>query len=219
MAYTVQKKRKVSLRQLAQDQAPITFEKFYELAEESKKYDLIDGKIIRDAPFVDKHGRIVAWLVRALGDYVEQFDLGEVLTAPVTVRLSTYQGPQPDVLFVSKNRKDIVLQKYIDGPPDLCIEVISISSRKLDRGRKLVLYAEHRVQEYWIVDPLYNTVEFFENINGEWRLISPDEKQRLHSKVLPGFWLKAEWLIGETLPPVKSTLDEIIVGRFTTERH
>ncbi len=213
MAYTVQKKRKVSLRELAHSEAPITFEKFYELAEESKKYDLIDGNVIRDAPFIEKHGRIVAWLVHALMSYVEQFDLGEVLTAPVTVRLSTYQGPQPDVLFVSKNRKDIVLQKYIDGPPDLCIEVISISTRKLDRGRKLVLYADHGVQEYWIIDPLGNTVDFFENMNGEWRLIQPDEQQRLHSKVLPGFWLKAEWLIGETLPLVSPILQEILAER------
>lgn len=219
MAYTVLKKRKVSLRELAQNKAPITFEKFYELAEESKKYDLIDGNVIRDAPVIDKHGRVVAWLVHALMSYVEQFDLGEVLTAPVTVRLSNYQGPQPDVLFVSKQRKHIVLEKYIDGPPDLCIEVTSRSSRKLDRGRKLVLYAEYGVQEYWIIDPLGNTVDLFENINGEWRLIPPDEQQRLRSKVLPNFWLKAEWLIGATLPPVKSTIDEILVTHLTSERH
>lgn len=213
MAYAVPKIRNLSLRELAHDKAPITFDKFYELAEQSKKYDLIDGKIIRDAPFVDKHGRIVTWLVRLLGDYVEQFDLGEVLTAPVTVRLSNYQGPQPDVLFVSKQRKHIVLEKYIDGPPDLCIEVISKSSRKLDHGRKLVLYAEYGVKEYWIIDPLGNTVEFFENLDGEWRLIQPDEKQRLRSKVPPQFWLKAEWLIGATLPPVKQALQEILVER------
>ncbi len=213
MAYTVQKKRKLSLRELAHDQTPVTFEKFYDRAEQSKKYDLIDGKVIRDAPVIDKHGRVVAWLMHALMNYVEQFDLGEVLTAPVTVRLSNYQGPQPDVLFVSKQRKHIVLEKYIDGPPDLCVEVTSPSTRKLDRGRKLVLYADHGVQEYWIIDPLGNTVDFFENLNGEWRLIPPDEKQRLRSKVLPGFWLKPEWLIGATLPPVMPALQEILAER------
>ncbi len=213
MGYTLAKKRVAEKPQrLAKDEL-ITFDKFYELAEESKKYDLIDGKVIRDAPVIDKHGRVVAWLMRALGNYVEQFDLGEVLTAPVTVRLSTYQGPQPDVLFVRKQRKHIVLEKYIDGPPDLCVEVTSPSTRKLDRGRKLVLYADYGVQEYWIVDPIHNTVEFFENIHGEWRLIQPDEKQRLHSKVLPGFWLEAEWLIGEKLPPVMPTLQEILGER------
>lgn len=213
MAYTVQKKRKVSLRELAYDKAPITFDKFYELAEESRKYDLIDGKVIREWPIGPPHGRIVCWLNCAIGLHIEQFNLGEVLGAPVAVRLSQYQGPEPDVFFISKARSHIIGEKYIDGPPDLCIKVISKSTRKLDRGRKLVLYADHGVQEYWIIDPLGNTIEIFENMSGEWRLIQPDEKQRLHSKVLPGFWLKAEWLIGETLPPVMPALQEILAER------
>jgi Uma2 family endonuclease len=79
-------------------------------------------------------------------------------------------------------------EKFIDGPPDLCVEVISKSSRKRDRGRKFVLYAECGVKEYWIVDPLRNTVEFYENQEGEWVEIKPDGQGRLHSKVLPGFW-------------------------------
>jgi Uma2 family endonuclease len=51
-----------------------------------------------------------------------------------------------------------------------------------------VLYAECGVKEYWIVDPLRNTVEFYENQEGEWVEIKPDGQGRLHSKVLPGFW-------------------------------
>ncbi len=209
MAYTVQKKRKVSLRELAHDQAPVTFEKFYALAEESKKYDLIDGKVIRDAP-LPHHSLVVSWLIALLKLYVEQLDLGEIMGAPVTVRLSTYQGPEPDVLFISKSRLGIIVEKYIDGPPDLCIEVISRSTRRLDRGRKFVLYAEYGVKEYWIIDPFRDEVEFFENVNGEWRIIQPDEKQRLHSNALRDFWLKPEWVSARNLPPVLATLKEIL---------
>jgi Uma2 family endonuclease len=80
--------------------------------------------------------------------------------------------------------------------------VISKSSRKIDRGRKFVLYAEHGVKEYWIIDPLRNTVEFFENQEGEWVEIKPDEQGRLYSKVLPGFWFHPKWLSKDLLPPV-----------------
>lgn len=213
MAYTVQKKRKVSLRGLAHEEMPVTFDKYYELAEESRKVHLIDGKVIRDSPAIPKHGLVLFWIARLVGDYVEHLDLGIVNGGATAVRLTNYQSPEPDVFFISKERLAIHGENYVDGPPDLCIEVTSKSTRKLDRGRKLVLYADHGVQEYWIIDPLGNTVEIFENMNGEWRLIQPDEQGRLHSKVLPGFWLKAEGLIGETLPPVSSALQEILAER------
>ncbi|MGH7450523.1 MAG: Uma2 family endonuclease [bacterium] len=70
------------------------------------------------------------------------------------------QCPEPDIFFVHKSRLGIVGEKYVEGPPDLCIEAISKSSRKIDRGRKFGLYAEHGVKEYWIIDPLRNTIEF-----------------------------------------------------------
>ena len=90
------------------------------------------------------------------------------------------------------------------------MEVLSENSRERDRGRKFVLYAEHGVREYWIVDPLRNAVEFYENLDGEWAEIKPDEQGRLHSKMLPGFWLKPEWLTSHPLPPVLKTLQEIL---------
>lgn len=209
MPYTILKRRKISLRKLKQEEMPVTFEKFYELADERRKFDLIDGNIIRDAP-LPNHSLIVSWLIALLKLYVQQLDLGEIMGAPVTVRLSTYQGPEPDVLFIGKPRLGIIAEKYIDGPPDLCIEVISRSTRRLDRGRKFVLYAEYGVKEYWIIDPLRDEVEFYENMNGEWRSIQPDEKQRLRSKALRGFWLKPEWVSVKNLPPVLATLQEIL---------
>jgi len=142
--------------------------------------------------------------------FVEKFDLGKVLGATVAVRLTKYQGVEPDVFFIRKQRLNIIGELYVDGPPDLCVEVLSENSRERDRGRKFVLYAEHGVREYWIVDPLRNAVEFYENLDGEWAEIKPDEQGRLHSKMLPGFWLKPEWLTSHPLPPVLKTLQEIL---------
>jgi Uma2 family endonuclease len=210
MAYTVSKTRRVKSPATTDDDKVITFEQFYEIAGESEKADLLDGKIFRDSPAVSKHGFIVTWLTRILGQFVESYDLGVVLTATVTVRLTKYQSPEPDVFFISKNRQGIILEKYVDGPPDLCVEVISKSSQKYDRGRKFVLYADHGVKEYWIVDPLRETVEFYENHDGEWVEIKADDQGRLHSKVLAGFWLKPEWLATWPFPPVLMVLQEIV---------
>ena len=99
--------------------------------------------------------------------YVGKFDLGKINGGTTAIRLSTYQGPEPDIFFVRKSRLGIIGERYLEGPPDLCIEVISKSSRRIDRGRKFVLYAEYGVKEYWIVDPLRFAIEFYENQDGE----------------------------------------------------
>jgi hypothetical protein len=100
-------------------------DQFYDIVEENVKADLLDGKIIRDSPSVPKHALIVTWVGRLAGDYAEAFNLGIVVGANTTVRLTQYQGPEPDVLFIRKSRIRIMGEKYIDGPPDLCVEVIS----------------------------------------------------------------------------------------------
>ena len=46
-------------------------------------------------------------------------------------------------------------------PPDLVVEVISRSTGVRDRGRKMQLYARFGVPEYWIVDPVANTIEVY----------------------------------------------------------
>jgi Uma2 family endonuclease len=142
--------------------------------------------------------------------FTQQFDLGYVLGATSTVRLTIYNSPEPDIFFISKRRVGIINDRYIDGPTDLCVEVISENSRQYDRGRKFVLYAENGVKEYWIIDPLRDTVDFFENRNGEFVPIPPDEQGRLHSEVPQGFWLKPKWLAADPLPVVLKVLQEII---------
>jgi len=210
MAYSITKSRKAQLPKTATHEELVTFDRFYELVDENVKADLLDGQIIRDSPAIPRHGFTATWLSRLIGDYAEVLDLGIVGGATMTVRLSKYQGPEPDVFFIRKSRLGIVNEKYVDGPPDLCIEVISKSSRKIDRGRKFVLYADHGVKEYWIIDPLRDTVEFYENQGGEWVEIKPDEQGRFHSKVLPGFWLKPEWLVANPAPPILKTIQEIL---------
>jgi len=210
MAYLAQKIRKPQTIQSANAAGLVTFDQFYEIVEENVKADLLDGKIIRDSPAIPRHAHVVSRLNHLISSYAETFDLGEVFGATATVRLTKYQGPEPDVFFICKSRLRIMGEKYIEGPPDLCVEVISRSSRKIDRGRKFVLYADHRVKEYWIVDPLRDTVEFYANQDGEWIEIKPDVQGRLHSKVLPGFWFKPEWLAGTLLPPISAMLKEIL---------
>ena len=69
---------------------------------------------------------------------------------------------QPDLLFVSKLREHIITEPYVDGPPDLVIEILSASTASLDRGGKIRLYAKYGIRHYWIVDAKEVTLEMFE---------------------------------------------------------
>ena len=57
----------------------------------------------------------------------------------------------PDIVVVCK--KDMLKQKYIQGPPDWVIEVTSPSTANYDRREKMIKYMQSGVREYWIVDP------------------------------------------------------------------
>ena len=54
--------------------------------------------------------------------------------------------------------------------PDWVCEVLSPSSQRLDRVRKLAVYLEQGVSWAWLVDPLARTLEVFESLGHRWTL-------------------------------------------------
>ena len=85
---------------------------------------------------------------------------GEVFSAPLLVEFpGTEDRVQPDLLFVSSERRAIIGEKQIMGAPDLVVEILSPSTAHRDRGIKLDLYGRHGVRQYWIVDPVEDVVD------------------------------------------------------------
>lgn len=58
-------------------------------------------------------------------EYVESNELGEILWSPLDIVLSDEDVVQPDILFISNERSDIVTERNISGAPDLVVEVLS----------------------------------------------------------------------------------------------
>lgn len=85
----------------------------------------------------------------------------EVYSAPMDVKLNDENIVVPNI-FVVCNPEKFDSQKY-NGPPDWIIEIVSTNWAD-DYIKKLHLYQENGVREYWIVDPKKNivTVYFFE---------------------------------------------------------
>ena len=126
---------------------------------ETKRYELLGGDIVMAPSPTSKHQRISAELEWLLNQFVRPQKLGVIFDVPLDVILSNEDVVQPDILFISNARKDIIHEDAIHGAPDLIIEILSPSTAERDRTYKRTLYARSGVGEYWIVDPETHTVE------------------------------------------------------------
>jgi Uma2 family endonuclease len=137
----------------------LTFDEFRELPSDGKRYELVYGEVhVTPAP-ATRHQLTIQNLVEDLGPFVHKNHLGEVVPAPLDVRLGDDIVLQPDVIFISSERAAIIQENWIEGAPDLAVEVLSPSTAAHDRAIKLPIYAKARVAEAWFLDPKARTVE------------------------------------------------------------
>ena len=103
--------------------------------------------------------------------------------------------PQPDVLFISKEKKHILdeIEQVVIGVPDIVIEVLSKGSVKRDRKDKKAIYESFKVPEFWIVDPFSQTIEIYQLKGKRYHLFAFEEsKGTIKSSVLKDFELDLE---------------------------
>lgn len=105
-----------------------------------------------------------------------------VILMEAGVRLSPEDFLEPDVFYLSAARRDRLRKPYVQGAPDLVVEVLSPSLRRFDVGPKLDTYRRFGVREYWIVDPDARTFTVHDFERG--RIRTP--KRTFRSVVLPG---------------------------------
>ncbi len=175
---------------------------------DGKHAEWIDGEVIEFMSASYKHQDLCDFLVAVLRVFVEENDLGVIITAPMTVKLSE-RGREPDLFFVAKNRLDKLKKNYFDGAPDLIIEIISPESRGRDRGDKFYEYEIAGVREYWIIDYEREKVEFYiTGDDGFFQMVYADETNIFNSRVLPNLRLNVAWLWQEKLPNLLHVLKE-----------
>jgi len=63
-------------------------------------------------------------------------------------------------------------EAWCDIAPDWVCEVVSPSTGRLDRVRKMPKYAVHGVSHLWLVDPGVRTLEVYRLEQGRWSLIA-----------------------------------------------
>ena len=158
-------------------------------------YELINGQIVKRASPNSPHQRASFRLSGHFFNYNKKKKAGEFFAAPFDVYMDEENaGIQPDLLFVSKERNFIIHENNgIVGAPDLVIEIISKGSADKDRAIKRDVYERFAVKEYWIVDPIYKSIEVYRMENNRYALFSyAEDKGFITSSVLPDFKLNVK---------------------------
>lgn len=132
---------------------PRTILEVFESLPEGTLCQLINDHIIMSPAPIYEHQRISNKIATQLTNFVEQNGLGDVVAAPVDVYFGKSNVYQPDIIFISKDRLNIVQGGKVKGAPDLVIEILSPGTENLDRKDKKDVYEQFGVKEYWIVDP------------------------------------------------------------------
>ncbi len=145
---------------------------YFDEEENAHLYELMEGEIIRRGGAATLHQSISRNLLFAIETFNREKQLGTIFYAPIDVILDNYNLFQPDLVFVGNWQKEIITPKYINGSPDLVVEIISPSSVIRDRINKKQVYERTSVKEYWLVSPEYAEIEIFVLENGKYQLHS-----------------------------------------------
>lgn len=165
-----------------------TYEDYAKLPEGSP-YQLIGGQLVLNPAPTTYHQEVSKKIGFLLYKYAECNNcLGVIYIAPVDVYLEESETYQPDIIFITNERRHIIGKAKINGAPDLIIEILFPSTAYYDLCHKKSTFEKHGVKEYWIIDPMEKSVEIYNNINAEFVLSDrKSEKGSLASKIVNGF--------------------------------
>ena len=124
--------------------------------------------------------------------FASENNLGRVYHAPFDVVLSDTDVVQPDLLFVSNERSQIITPENIQGAPDLVVEILSPTTATRDRTFNRTRYARHGVKEYWMVDTTAKDITVLLGDRGFQVVDVYGEGEALTSPTLRGFRLKLD---------------------------
>jgi len=171
-------------------------EKDYQLLEEGAPFQLINGDLIMSPSPLLLHQLIIGNLHFLIKGFLQQSKIGGLLVlSPMDVRLDEDNIFQPDLLYVSEERKAELVHERIMGAPDLIVEILSPSTAYYDLRQKKDFYERYGVKEYLIVDPVRHDAEVYILINEKFELKQKEQQNgTIHLTTLPGLQINLQKL-------------------------
>lgn len=173
---------------------------YLKLPDDDNLYEILKGELVVRTSPNRVHQRCSIRLSVILSLHVTQHELGEVYTAPFDVILDPENSDpeilvKPDLLFVSKDRLQIITSENVQGSPDSIVEILSPSTANTDRDHKFKIYQEAKVSHYWIIDPAAQTLEeYILQSDGYCRCTSHVSNDEFHPSLFPELVIRFEEL-------------------------
>lgn len=143
----------------------LTAEEFARLPDNGRPTELVRGQVVTMNVPSPRHGQVCVKVVRILGDFVEEHDLGHVVSNDAGVITGrdpdTVRGA--DVAFYSyaKVPKGPLPKEYLPVPPEVVFEIRSPTDRRSQVLAKVAEYLEVGVSAVCVLDPESNSAQVF----------------------------------------------------------
>ena len=167
-----------------------TYDDFVHFPNDGKRHEIIDGEHYVTPSPNTKHQAVVGNLHLSIGGYLRERPIGFVFLAPFDVVFSNFDVVEPDLLYISRERMNVLTKAHVRGAPDLVVEILSPGTRRTDTLTKRKLYERFGVREYWIVDPERELVKIHRRTRGAFGPaveVSVRKDEALTTPLLPGW--------------------------------
>jgi Uma2 family endonuclease len=161
----------------------------YMMLEEGAPFQLINFDLVMSPSPIPLHQVISRRIISAISDFLgDKIDDGFLVYSPMDVKLDEGNVLQPDILYITAERKAQVVKERVEGAPDLVVEILSPSNAYYDLRLKKNIYEKHGVKEYIIVDPIEQSAELYALKDGIYYLHQKAQNnEHLNSVLLQGF--------------------------------
>jgi Uma2 family endonuclease len=147
----------------------LTYEDYAALPNDGKRHELHEGELSVTPTPGTWHQQVLLHFALVLAPSVRTQTSGQLLVAPLDCSMTDITVVQPDLLYVDETRRQLVSPRALEGAPTLAIEILSPSTKHIERRRTMALSATHGVEWYWIVDPDAQIIDAYRLEGGAYR--------------------------------------------------
>jgi Uma2 family endonuclease len=167
----------------------MTFSDLERLPEDGRRFELYDGEVSEMTAPSFVHQRVLLYTAMVVEEYARRVG-GAAVPAPFDIVFSDRDVVQPDVVFFRPERIHLIKPSGATRVrPDIVVEILSPSTKGNDRGRKLRMFEQYGVPEYWIIDGDACTLEILSLEGVHYRTARPpsDQSNVVISPLFPDF--------------------------------
>ena len=167
-----------------------TEDDYYNLPE-NVRAELIDGQIYYMSAPSRIHQEILMFLSNTIFNYLNsKKGPCEVYPAPFAVKLFVDDNrtvAEPDISVICDPNK--LTDRGCTGAPDWIVEIVSPSNSSHDYIRKLNLYADAGVREYWIVNPMNQSMYVYFLEDDKFRTTAYTLQDKINVNIYDDLWI------------------------------